>query len=372
MNFSISKRILYNNLTIVSRAISGVAPVPSLSGVKIDVLVDELVLTGSDSNISIKANIKKNEENKLLIEEEGSIVIDAKYILEIVRKIDSDIVTFDTIDGTFTLIKGEKAEFKMNGMRAKDYPDIDFDMASEPFKMNTKIFTDIVKQTAFACSDKETRPALTGVNFKASGNELVCNATDSYRLATKKINLEEAQEFDFTISSKVLSEIATITANKEDFMMVIDNTKLFILSDNILVRTRLIEDAYPDTSRLIPPSFTQTLEINSKDLTDAIDRTSFIKSDGKNVVKMSINSETLEITSYNQEIGSSHEVLPVISFNGNPINISCSGKYLCDALKAIGKETVILSFSGELRPIIINAKDSNDLIQLISPVRTYN
>ena len=130
MNFSISKRVLYNALTTVVRAISPAAPVPSLSGVKIDVLTDRVILTGSDSNISIMTEIKESKaddpvQNELMILEEGSVVIDAKWIIEIVRKMSADIITFETIDGTLTLIKGGSIEFKINGMRAIDYPRIE-------------------------------------------------------------------------------------------------------------------------------------------------------------------------------------------------------------------------------------------------------
>ena len=377
MNFSISKRVLYNALTTVVRAISPAAPVPSLSGVKIDVLTDRVILTGSDSNISIMTEIKESKaddpvQNELMILEEGSVVIDAKWIIEIVRKLCSDIITFETIDGTLTLIKGGSIEFKINGMRAIDYPRIDFTIDTPSFKMNTKMLSDIVKQTAFACSDKETRPALTGVNFKAKDNTLLCNATDSYRLATKKFNVEYPDTFNITIPAKTLSEIHNTVADELEFNMAISDTKLFVSTGNTIIRTRLIEDQYPDTTRLIPPSFTQELKIDAKELLNAVDRASFIKSDGKSVVKMTINQETMDISTSNQEVGSSHETLSVISFTGNPITISCSGNYLIDAIRAISTKEVTLSFSGELRPIIITSDEDKSLVQLVSPVRTYN
>ena len=105
---------------------------------------------------------------------------------------------------------------------------------------------------------------------------------------------------------------------------------------------------------------------------NAVDRASFIKSDGKSVVKMTINQETMDISTSNQEVGSSHETLSVISFTGNPITISCSGNYLIDAIRAISTKEVTLSFSGELRPIIITSDEDKSLVQLVSPVRTYN
>ena len=85
MNFKISKTVFYNALQIASRAISNFSPLPAFSGIKIEAKSDCLVLIGSDSDISIKTLIRTNEEESLQILETGSIVIEAKYILEIER-----------------------------------------------------------------------------------------------------------------------------------------------------------------------------------------------------------------------------------------------------------------------------------------------
>ncbi len=371
MEFQISTSILANALTTVSKAISSTAPIPALSGIKFDVYSDKIELTGSDSDISIQKTLYvKDEENKLDIDEEGSIVLDARYVNEIVKRMDSPTVRFELVDGTLIRISGHNAEFKINGIRANDYLTIDFDIVTEKNKMSVSTFEKIVRQTTFACSDKETKPALMGVNFKANGNTLTCNATNSFRLATKKISLDKELHFDITIPARTLLSVSSILSDNLEFDMAIDTTKVSFIFDNTIVRGRLIDDIYPDVSRLIPPAFSYTLEINRRDLLDAVDRTSFIKSEGKNVVKMVIDSDHVDISSISQEIGSSHETIDVISFKGDTLTISCSGKYLYDALRTIDTDVVVLSFSGELKPIVLNGKDDESLIQLISPIRS--
>lgn len=373
MNFSISKSVLASSLNIVSKAISSVAPLPTLSGVKIDVSNDKLTLTGSDSNLSIKLDILANDEtNNLTVYEDGSVVIDIHYISEIVRKLDGDIVTITTIDGTLMSIKGLNAEFKINGMRANDYPIIDFNYKPETFKLVTQTFEDIVRQTTFACSEKDIVPSLTGVNFVANGDILTCNASDSYRLSCKKINLESPQNFNIIIPAKTLNDISSILGEYLDFEVSIDDNNIFFITNKMIIRARLIEDAFRDVSKLLPDSFAQELEINARTLLNAVDRASFIKYEGKSLVKLEIFEDKIDITSYSQEIGSSHESLSLISYKGSPLKISCSGKYLSDAIKALRSEEIVLGFNGELRPIIIKKKDSDDIVQLISPVRSYN
>ena len=209
MNFNINKNELSNALSIVSHAVFSNSPQASLRGIKIEAKNDSLILTGSDSDISIQKTIQKNEDNNLNITEEGSILIDSKYVLDIVKKIDSENVQVEIIDGSLTRFSGASAVFKINGMNVYDYPQIDFSLPEEPIVMKQSELASIIEETAFAASLKETRPVLTGVNFKLNENELVITATDSYRLAKKVLHLETSHSFNITIPSKSLNEVKT-------------------------------------------------------------------------------------------------------------------------------------------------------------------
>ena len=371
MNFKINKKEFLEALNITSKAISSTTPLPALSGIKFELTGNELTLISSDSNISIKVVINNSNNEIITIEEPGEIVIEAKYILDIVRKIDSSSINIEVIDGTLVKIYGGNSEFKLNCIKASDYPMINFSTSDNIFKLDSSIFKDIINQTAFACSDKEIKPVLTGINFQAGNGKLRVNATDSLRLATKTLVIEDGIEFNITIPAKYLLNVYhSIDENIKEINMMVDTQKVSFSFNNILIQTRLLDDAFPEVSKLIPPSFSQTLVINAKELSSAIDRSSFIKSDGKNVVKLSINSESVDITSSNQN-SSSFENIKVISFEGEPINISCSGNYLQDAIKALDSENITISFSGELKPMILTNSEDTSIVQLIAPIRTY-
>ncbi len=373
MDFKISKRYFYNALSVVARAISANSPLPALSGIKIEVLENEIVLTASDSFISIqKRLVKENEEFKLDIFETGSIVIEAKYILEIVRKIDSDEIHIELIDGSLTKISGYFAEFNINGTKAMDYPVIDFSKPDNKFNIDAGTLLKIINQTAFATSDKETRPVLTGVNFKKEGNVLECVATDSYRLAKKVVSLNNQGNFNITIPAKALNEIAKSIERESEIEVCVSDKKVQFWIDSIVVQSRLIDGIYPETNRLIPNEFSYELVVDARDILNAIDRASFIKSDGISIIKLSASENEIVISSKSQEVGSSKEKLTAISYKGQPLEISFSGRYVFDAIRALSGPIVKIEFGGDMKPFVLQSMDDDSILQLVLPVRTYS
>jgi DNA polymerase-3 subunit beta len=374
MIFKISKPIFSNALQTVSRAVSSNSPLPALAGIKITVKESSLTLIGSDSDISVKVELSNeiNSNTNLVIESIGEMVIDSRFINEIVKKIDSNEIKFELIDGTLIKISGINTEYNINGIRPVDYPNIDFSLLEDTFVINSKLLAEVINQTYFATSDTETRPVLTGVNFNCNGNTLKCVATDSYRLSQKEVSLENDYEFNITIPKKSLIEIQRSLINNEEIKVNISENKAQFLINNVIIQTRLIDGDYPNVDRLIPTDFEYELKIQSKDLLTAIDRTSFIKLDGINIIKLSCNRKNISVKSESNEVGSAYQDLQVISYEGEDLKISFSGQYVHDALKAINSNVVKISFSGEMKPFIITSEDNENNTQLVLPIRTYN
>lgn len=371
MYFKVSKKDFLNSLSVAARAISNYSPLPAFSGIKIVAENDKLILTGSDSDVSIQTTLMKSDECTLEINDMGAIVIEAKYILEIVRKINAEVVEFEMIDGSLTKISGSSAEFKINGMNAQDYPMIDFTKPAEAFTMPKEDLRKVISQTSFAVSDKETRPVLTGVNFSCDEKTLHCVATDSYRLAKKSVELEQSVKFNITVPGKSLAEVVKTLENEGNVEIAVNDKKAQFVIDSTIIQTRLIDGVYPETSRLIPLSFEYELTMDTRDLLGAIDRASFIKSDGVSVIKFSLSEDQCVLSSKSLEVGSSTEVLSSASFTGSPLEISCNGKYVFDAIKALEGDLVKFSLCGEMKPFIIQSVKDDKVLQLVLPVRTY-
>lgn len=370
MYFKVAKSKFVEGLNIVVRAVSLNSPLPTLHNVKVSVKENSIQLTASDSDISTLITINNDEETKLEVIRTGELLLDARYFLDMIRKIDSETVEVELVDGCLTKIRGNQVSFDLNGSKVDQYPLIDFSKPSESIKLDSSKLKEIIYQTCFATSDKETRPALTGVNFSINGNKLVCVATDSYRLAQKSLNLNEEHHFNVTIPAKSLNEVSKVLDPNIEIVISLDDKKAVFEVDNVIIQTRLIDGTYPETSRLIPEEFKHELVIDQRDLVNAIDRVSFIKNDGVSVVKLEMSNDEVIITSKSNEVCSVEKV-NYVSYTGEPLKITFKGPYVYDAIKALGGYQIKISFCGDMKPFILKTKDNEETLQLVLPIRTY-
>lgn len=371
MLFKINKKELLNSLNIVSRAISNFSPLPAYSGIKFEVLEKEITLLASDSNISIQSRLTVDSGFYLEIIQTGSIVIESKYINDIIRKMDSDVIEIEVMDGCNIIIKDEFTKFNLIGMYASEYPDIAFDKNIDFFKINSTTFKDAITKIIFATSDKETRPFLNGVNFNINDNIVDCSATDSYRLAKSKFNINQSLFYNVIIPAKSLHELIKSLDGDFDFEVNISHKKVQFILDQTIIQTRLIDGIFPNVTKLIPTEFLYELDIDKRDLMSVLDRVSFIKNDGVNIIRLDLNEDTCILSTKSQEIGSAREILKSASFKGEPLSISFNGRYVLEALRTLDAGQVALKFSGDSTPFIILDEKNENLLHLSLPVRTY-
>ena len=371
MKFIIKKELLLENLNKVSKAISTKNLVPALAGIKFDLKFSGLTLTASDNDITIETFIPKTED--MIIDEEGSIIIQGKYILDIVRKIPDDKVNLEVFDESKIIISTDNSEYNLNGINKRDYPDINLEESNNFIKIDANDLKKMINQTAFATSTDESRPQLTGINFKIMGDELECNATDSYRLARKILKLKEISKetYNIVIPSKNLVEYVKIIGDN-DIELHIFNNKILFKTENLLFQSRLINGSYPNTSNLLPKENILKVNVNINDLYNVIDRVSILTSDKeKNVVSLETDGNILIMRSSSAEIGHVEEKMPIKKNNDNNIKISFSAKFMMEALKVLEGEEATITFVGEINPIIVQDNKEDNLIQLVLPIRTY-
>lgn len=379
MKFTISRIAFTKALNTVSRAISTKTTIPILTGLKLQVNQNELILTGSDADISIETTVKAdNPDNLLAVESEGAIVLPARFFTDIVKKLPEDTLTIEVGENFQTMITSGQSSFTINGLDANNYPHLPEIETNTSIPLAADLLKQIINQTVIAVSNQESRPILTGVHFTLSDTNFLAVATDSHRLSQRKVTLENPVNgsFDFVLPGKSLTELSRMIDDTQDSvtLSVTENQALFTIGDTLFY-SRLLEGNYPDTSRLIPDSFDTRISFDAPELLASIERASLLSHESRNnVVKITVKPDEKSVTIYGNspDVGNVEEDMKPKSVEGNELEISFNPDYMKDALRSFSQATINIDFTSALRPFTLTpTEDSDSFVQLITPIRTF-
>ncbi|GGA82790.1 DNA polymerase III subunit beta [Ornithinibacillus halotolerans] len=376
MEFKIDHSILKKAITEVSHAVSSKTAIPILTGIKIEAKLDRLIVTGSNSDFIIEriVPVENNEVARLDIIETGSVVLSAKYLTEIIKKLPKDIY-FKADENQTVIIQSGEIVTKMSGLNQAEYPSLPDNNANTIVTITSNDLIDMLKQTVFAASNHETNPVLTGVNFSFQQGLLTCIATNSHRLSLKRKKVNTNVNESFIVPSSSVSELIKLFGTyTTDIVIIATNTTIVCKSDTLSFYSRLIEGNYPNISGLISQQPNTIVTMNTKQLLEGIDRATVFASEWRNNnIKFEIDeNQKLVISSRHSEMGQIKEKQYMKDISGEEeLSVTINGSFMIEALKAIKTNEVQLCFNGSMRPILIHPIGDDTHVQLISPVRTY-
>ncbi len=374
MRFKIDREQFLKGLTIASKAIGSKSPIPVMMNVKMVLDEQGLSLIGSNNDLSIKTVVPYKIGDRDIIRDAqfGSTLVASRIITEIARRVAGSELSFEIIDDTIAQIGDGRSSFKLNSVRPEEYPEIDLDPTGVQVSLDSKVFIQMIDQTAFAASGKEQRPILTAVNLEASGDyKLIATATDSARLARKEIALPNPAKFVANVPARVLNEISKLLEGEGVVNLSINEKKILVSFNGTIVASRLINGDYPNTKNIVPRNFNFFLEANSLELISAMERVSLLSIERENVVKLSMGDTGVEVSSKSAEVGSAVETIGTCQYTGDRLEVSFNSDYVMAAIRACQSEDVTMAFLGEMKPFVIkNTKDESQ-VQLVTPVRTY-
>ena len=380
MNFTINRSAFISQLNNVLRAISSKTTIPILTGLKMVVNEDNIVLTGSNSDITIESVINANDaDNDLTIEDTGAIVLPARFFSDIVKKLPDKKVTIEVTSGFQADITSGSAKFQINGQDAENFPHLPEIETNKSVTLPNDILKEVIRQTVIAVSKQESRPILAGVHMTLKDGVLTAVATDSHRLAQRKVVLENIDndiDFDVIIPGKSMEELSGMISDvHEDVQMQVTENQVLFIFGNTHFYSRLLEGNYPETSQLIPQTADTTVELEAGAFLSSIERASLLSHESRNdVVKLSLKpSENLvRISGDSPDIGTVEEEVVTSALDGNDLEISFNPNYMKDALRSFGQATIKISFTSPLRPFtLVPTEDQENFVHLITPVRTF-
>lgn len=355
----------------VQRAISAKSSIPGTEGILIKAYNNELNLTGYGSEISINTSIYAK------IEEEGAIIINAKVLCEILRRIPNQTVTLECDERNFAVIRSGDIKYEIMGISADDFPELPTVQGLFSIGINKNMLSEMVKQTIFAVAVTDAKVVYTGIKFELSDGELRLIAIDGFRMAirTEKIDYH-GEDMTFIVPSKTLSEIFKLSVeeeeNEESIVSVSLGSRHIIFEVNgYSVISRLVEGEFLNYKSTIPSSASTTVEVDTRSLIDGIERTSLIITDRtKSLITCVFDTDFIRISSITA-LGTANDKVAA-DIEGNRVEIGFNNRYLLDALRACNTDRVRILLNGSRSPILILPPECDSFIFLVLPVRLKN
>ncbi len=372
MRFTIDRDRFSKALNIVSRCVGIKTPLPIYTYIRLELNEEGLHLTASNSETSICTLIPYFVQDKEIISNyaHGSTLLKGKYLIDIVRKTAMKELTLEVTVDNMTKIKDGKASFSLNSNFAREYPDIDFSLSEQYITLRAKDFNSMIEKTAFAASNKQQRPILTAVNLVSEEGVLVATATDASRLASVSLPLKEVVDFVANIPANSLLDVVRLLENEEEVLVDVHTNKVVFGFGQTKFITKLISGEYPNTKNVKPKSFAYHLQVNAQELINAMERVSLLSDERFNVVKLSLSEDEIEVSSRTSEIGSASEKIDTFSYSGERFDISFNADFVITAVKVLKSDDVSISFVGEMKPFVVKVVGDEEVIQVITPVRS--
>lgn len=363
MKLVCSKSNLLNGVQIVSKAVSNKTTMSILECIMIDATKGIITLTANDMDLGIETIIDGD------IIEKGSIALDAKIFLEIVRKLPDSDITITTDSSYKTTITCEKSKFNIIGKSGEDFsylPEVERD---DSIVISQFTLKEVVRQTIFSISDNDNNKLMTGELFEINGNELKVVSLDGHRISIRKIELkEEYVSKKVVVPGKTLNEVSKILPGGADSIVTISFTPKHIVFefDNTTVVSRLIEGEYFKIDQMLSSDYETRVKINKKEFLSCIDRATLLVKEGdKKPIIINITDGSMELK-INSIIGSMNEDID-IEKQGKDLMIGFNPKFLIDALRVIDDEEVELYMVNPKAPCFIKNSEES-YIYLILPV----
>lgn len=372
MKWTIEKNVILEALNNVTKALSQRTTIPVLNGIVFDVSNEGIELIASDSELTIKVRVSKDDIK--MLEGNGRIIIQSKYFVDMIRKMPSDVIDFEVEDNLKIKISTPNNQYRLNCYNPQDYPNIGLEKSSELVSISSVKLREVINQTSYAMSTQEVRPLLTGINFKINGDILECICTDSYRLSKKIVKLDTpfSKNVNIVIPGKSIVELEKIILDDDIVEIYMFTNKILFVYKNIYIQSNLLNGTYPETTHFIPNDFAYMINLNMKEFYDAVDRASLLaQNKEKNIIKMHIQDKDMIITSTSNELGVAEEKLRIDCNNKEKIEVSFSSKFMMDALKVIKEDNILLLINTDDKPILIKPVTDESLTELILPIKTY-
>lgn len=366
MKFTVSKDSFLEAVLKLLRVVGVKSTMPVLEGILLSAKEGEVTLTAYNLEMGMKKEIF------CTCEQEGEIVIKARLLCDILRRMGGSQVEIETNEKMMCYIKSGDTVFDIMGMEAADFPELPVVSEGSDISIEGKVLCDMVKGTIFAVSQIEgSRPIYTGLNISVDNGIIQFVAIDGYRLAIRKEKTDIEKKVNFVVSGKAIGEVIKLAEEQDERVEIKIGNRLisFVIGGYVFI-ARLFDGEYVDYKKVLPEEFKQSVKLNRNELIESVERVSLLINDAFSTPIRLLLDEDEATLSCATSIGRAKENFK-INLNGSPFEIGLNSRYLLEALKACDEGNINIKFNGPSAAVTIMPEDENseEFLYLIMPLR---
>ena len=365
MKFTCAQISLNKAINTVSRAVSSKTTMPILKGLLLKVEGDRLSLTASDLDISIETSVQVNDT------EDGAVVVSAKMLGDIVRKLPNSLIRIETDEKNFLKVSCLGSEFTLVSFPAEEYPSIGELSSAEVIKLNGYSLRKLIRRTTFAASIDEKKGILVGCLLNMKNDFLESVSLDGFRMAVAKEYISFVEEKSVIVPSSsldIIEKILTDTLGEKQIELLFDEKKVAVVCEDTKIIARLLEGNFIKYNDIIPKTYSTRLVISRSELLSSLERASLFAREGKNnLIKISVGTDSIVLNSRSEE-GNINESINA-EIEGNELVIGFNSKYVMDVLKVLEDEEISIEMSSSTSAALIKPVEGDAYTYLILPVR---
>jgi len=257
-------------------------------------------------------------------------------------------------------------------MQSDDFPTLPTLSMAESFTVPVQKFIDGVKSVWYSASVSDMKPEIASVYIYPENEDMVFAATDSFRLAEKRVAIKKNTQFSrILIPYKNMVEILRIFEGLDgDIDVSFNKNQISISSGGIYVTSRIIDGVFPDYRQIIPKEHSTEAVMLKQDVINALKMTNLF-SDKFNRVDIRVDpaKKLFEVEAKNSILGENTTKIDA-ALSGKEISCGFNQKYILDCFQAIKHESVVFRFSGVGRPLVIQGVGDNSFVYLVMPLTT--
>jgi DNA polymerase III subunit beta len=365
LKLSVKREELVSKLSVVSRAVSTRAATQALSGILLAAEEGGVTLSATDGELGLRTALDAE------VSSGGSALLPGRLLSELTRSLGEASVEIGLREAERDVeIRSGGSSFHLRVLPVEDFPKLP-GLTGEPLRIPALALAETVELVAGAASRDDMRPVLTGVLVSAAGREMTMVATDSYRLAVKRTELESAigGELEANIPARALRELGRIVAAggiDEVAVSLLPNQAVFAAGGTLL-NTRLIDGQFPNFRQLLPESYEHDIRLPQPELLDVVRRVSQL-AQRNSPLRLSFSSDGLTASASTPDVGEAEESMPA-AFEGEPLEIGFNPEFLREGIESIAADELMLRLISPLRPGLLQPVDNEDFRYLVMPIR---